>query len=159
MKEYRSFEALSRIFLIVKRARQASMRPHGISLKQFYVLGQLDRREALTPSQVAELIFSDRPTATVVIRNIENKGWVERQRDPRDARRFLLGLSESGRRKLQEIRKSDPFDDLPLSQVFGCLNREEKLHLGALLDRVYENVARLSASREKDGMRGATEMK
>jgi DNA-binding MarR family transcriptional regulator len=60
----------------------------------------------LYPSQIAEMLFCDRPTATVVIKNMEKQGWVERQRDAQDRRQVRVRISGQGRDKLAEIRRS-----------------------------------------------------
>ena len=138
-----TFEALSRIFLNVKRARQGSIRPHGVTLKQFHVLGELDRVGDLNPSRIADLIYADRPTAAVVIRNMERKGWIERRVDPEDARRFIVSLSAQGRSKLDTVRRSRVFADLPLRKVFGCLSTQERAQLRELLNRVSANLDRV----------------
>ena len=40
---------------------------------------------------------------TVVIRNLDKAGYIYRKSDPSDKRRCVIGLTESGRMKLEEI--------------------------------------------------------
>ncbi len=108
----------------------------GISPKQLYVLSQLERLGPLNPSQIAELISSDRPTAAVVIRNLERKRWIGRRIDPRDARRFIVSLADEGRRKLEAVLEAKPEAALPVSQIFSCLSAQERARLRGLLNRV-----------------------
>ena len=79
---------LSVAFLTWRRHLQRHLVPFGITLKQVYVLRQLVRREFLYPSKIAEMLFCDRPTATVVIRNLGKQGWVVREKDEQDRRKY-----------------------------------------------------------------------
>ena len=100
-------------------------------------------REFLYPSDIADMVFSDRPTATVVIKNMEKQGWVTRELDPKDSRRIKVTLAPAGREKLKEIAqqqihsKEEPFD--PLS----CFTREEEEQLKKLLIKLNQHLGQL----------------
>jgi hypothetical protein len=75
---------ISRIGVIAltrSRRLQRQLLPHGLTLKQLHVLQELTRREVLNPSQIAETLFADRPTATVIIRNRRRLG--SQEQDPK----------------------------------------------------------------------------
>ncbi|MFN2285956.1 MAG: hypothetical protein ACK2UQ_16200, partial [Anaerolineae bacterium] len=55
-------------FLTWRRYLQNFLVPYKITLKQAYVLRQLTKREYLYPSDIASMLYCDRPTATVIIR-------------------------------------------------------------------------------------------
>ena len=95
---------LAKVHLSQKRRLQAKLKPHGITLKQMYVLRQLDRRGPLNPSVIAEELYCDRPTATVIISNLEKKAWVRRKADPESKRRVLIELSAKGQKKLEKVQ-------------------------------------------------------
>ena len=95
-------------FLRWRRYLQRRIAPHNITLKQSHVLGQLAEKAFLYPSRIAEMLFCDRPTATVVLGNMEKHGWVERQRDTQDRRQTRIMITGQGRDKLAEIRQSRP---------------------------------------------------
>ena len=80
----RPFLALSQMAQVMhmfRRYRQTHVTAFGVTVPQFNTLMQLDRRGELNPSQIADLLFIDRPTTTVILRNLERRGWVERDRD------------------------------------------------------------------------------
>ena len=135
--------AIGVAFLTWRRHHQKEVFPYGITLKQLYVLRQLERKGALYPSEIAEILFCDRPTATVVIKNMEKQGWVKRQTDPGDSRRIRVTLETAGRAKMVEIfRKqtdvqSESFD--PLS----CFTDEEKEQLDRLLTKLNQHLKQL----------------
>jgi DNA-binding MarR family transcriptional regulator len=50
------------------------------------------------------MLFCDRLTATVVIKNMEKQGWVRRDMDPDDSRRIKVTIESGGRTKLEDIK-------------------------------------------------------
>jgi DNA-binding MarR family transcriptional regulator len=44
------------------------------------------------------------PTMTLMVKRIEERGWVTRERDPHDGRVVLVSLTDDGRRALEEVR-------------------------------------------------------
>ncbi|MHC4915556.1 MAG: MarR family winged helix-turn-helix transcriptional regulator [Planctomycetota bacterium] len=128
------------VFLTWRRHLQKGLVPHGITLKQSYLLKQLCRRKFLYPAEVAELLFCDRPTATVVIRNMERQGWVWRAPDPENRKRVRVAITPAGRRKqgsLAKWRAGASFDPL------GGLSRAEKGQLEKLLLKVEERLGHI----------------
>ena len=119
-----------------KRHLQKEILPFGITLKQFYVLRELKREGVLNPSEIADMLYCDRPTATVVIKNMEKQGWVKRELDPDDSRRIKVTLKPAGQKKMTEIdrklrdTKKESFD--PLS----CFTSREKEQLAKLLRKL-----------------------
>jgi len=59
----------------------------------------------LTPSELAEIERVRRPTATRMLRNLEEEGLVERTPDPKDGRSALISLTGEGRVRLRRLRK------------------------------------------------------
>ena len=128
--------AISYAFLNYKRHLQKEILPYGITLKQFYVLRQLEKIGDLNPSEIAEMLFCDRPTATVLIKNMEKQGWVKRELDPDDSRRLRVSLEPEGQAKMKELARKftnsqkDSFD--PLS----CFTNREKEQFAKLLEKL-----------------------
>jgi DNA-binding MarR family transcriptional regulator len=123
-------------FLTWRRALARRLVPYGITLKQAFVLGRLEKQDYLLPSQIARLLFCDRPTATVIVRNMARKGWVERQQDEEDRRQKRVLLTAEGRAKLEEVRAHvwrpvrASFDPL------GCFDEAERRELDRLLAKL-----------------------
>jgi DNA-binding MarR family transcriptional regulator len=82
------------------------------------------------------MLFCDRSTATVVIRNMEKKGWVKREIDTRDHRRFQVTLSSVGLEKYQEVPWDTPEFKRARFQPTGCFSKEEKTQLVSLLAKL-----------------------
>ena len=133
-----SFLALSQMAQVIhmfRRYRQAHVTAFGVTVPQFNALAQLDRYGELNPSQVADLLFSDRPTTTVIIKNLERRGWVERDRDEANRKYVVIRITDAGRDKLRELREAEESqcgDFEPLS----CFTEEELSQLEAMLDKL-----------------------
>jgi DNA-binding MarR family transcriptional regulator len=87
----------------------------GVSASQARVLAVLYYSpEPIKPSVVATLLFQETQSITGILHRIEDRGWVERTRDPHDNRAIGLALSESGRGITQQIIRimGDLYDEL-----------------------------------------------
>ena len=130
--------------LIWKRYLQRRLSPHGVSLKQYYLLVELCSRGVLYPMQIAELLFCDRPTASVVIRNLVKHGWATREMDPDNARHVRIRLAPEGHKILQQI--GPPNETLVSTQdPLACFTRNEARTLGKLLGRQHEHLLEITA--------------
>lgn len=128
------------IFLSWRRNLQKKLLPHKITLKQHYLLKELLKKEFLNPSQVAEILFCDRPTATVVIKNMEKHGWVKRERDSENAKQIKIYITKEGTSKFNEIETSKLSLDMEEYDPTDCLSDEEKAQLEKLLHKIRMNL-------------------
>jgi DNA-binding MarR family transcriptional regulator len=78
---------------------------HRFSLSQGAVLGRLDREGTMSIGDMAVAERVRPQSMTQTIADLEVDGLIERRGDPTDGRRTLVGLTESGRRTLQEDRR------------------------------------------------------
>jgi DNA-binding MarR family transcriptional regulator len=101
-------------FLTWRRYLQRNLAPHGVTLKQHYVLRQLEKSDYLYPSDIAEALFCDRPTATVILDNLEKQGWIQRQPDPENRRYTRISITPGGRAKMFELQALPGVDFDPL---------------------------------------------
>src|SRR5215210_1394964 len=67
-------------------------------------LATIERRGPLTPSGLAELERIKRPTATRLLRRLEEDGLIERVPDPTDGRAALVSVTPAGRELLKRLR-------------------------------------------------------
>lgn len=121
------------IFLTWRRYLQRELNPYKITLKQLYVLRQLSRKEFLYPSQIADMLFCDRPTASVVIKNLERDNWIRREKDAENAKQVKLYLTPEGLEKLISIKFSEEGKGFnPLE----CFTVEEQEQFNLLLNKL-----------------------
>lgn len=87
------------------------------------------------PMKIAELIDSILATSgnmTVVIRNMEKKGWIARHTFPSDKRACLLTLTDAGR---QVIEHALPLHIEKIEETFSVLTEDEQEELIRLLKK------------------------
>src|SRR6266550_7040339 len=84
---------------MARRLRQEA----GVDLgpSQVAALATIERHGPLSPSELAERERIKRPTATRIVRHLENAGLVERVRDPEDGRASILTATSEGRNLLR----------------------------------------------------------
>lgn len=70
----------------------------GVTAQQRLVVRCVGKYPGVTAGQLATLLHIDPGTASATLKRLEEKGLVERRRDPRDLRRTTLGLTAKGRR-------------------------------------------------------------
>ncbi len=149
---YLALSQMAQVMHMFKQYRRAHVTAFGVTVPQFDVLMQLDRRGELHPSQIADLLFIDRPTTSVILRNLERRGWVERDRDEANRKYVVIRITDAGREKLRELsdaeaRQAGHFD--PLS----CYTVEELARLEGMLDRLiahFRNLPKI-AGPKRDG--------
>jgi DNA-binding MarR family transcriptional regulator len=127
---------LAEVHLAYKRYLQEPLLRAGLTIKQMTLLGALSRRQFLCPSEIADIFFSDRPTVSGMLRGMERKGWLARERDPDNARRVRVVLLPAGRAKLEEVRALPEVRRRRRFDPLACLDEDEKETLAALLARV-----------------------
>jgi DNA-binding MarR family transcriptional regulator len=130
-----------------KRYLQQLLVGHGLTLPQYYLLRRLSRRESLRPSQIAETLFCDRPTASVVIANLAAKGWLSRERDETNHKQTLVRLTDSGRDRLAALDAAPPTPREPAFDPLACFTPGEAAEFGRLLARLHDHLAQLDVRR------------
>jgi DNA-binding MarR family transcriptional regulator len=70
---------------------------YDISPMQWVVLYRLWQRDGMTPVEIAESTFRDRPNITRMIEVLERNGLVTRRPNPNDRRSFFVMLTPAGR--------------------------------------------------------------
>ena len=88
---------------MARRLRQEA----GVDLgpSQIAALATVERHGPLSPSELAKVERIQRPTATRIVRHLEEAGLVERVKDPEDGRVSILTISAEGRALLKRLRE------------------------------------------------------
>jgi DNA-binding MarR family transcriptional regulator len=98
------FVELHRSMNLLKCAGAGRLVKQGISMTHVHVLWILEEHGELAMSRIAELIDVSLSNGTGLIDRMEERGLVERARDPEDRRVVLVRLSDGGRATLDEIQ-------------------------------------------------------
>jgi DNA-binding MarR family transcriptional regulator len=96
-----------RLRLAVTRMARRLRQEAGVDLgpSQVAALATIDRHGPLSPSEVAEIERIKRPTATRIVRHLQEAGLVERVKDPEDGRASILSVTPEGRALLKRLRE------------------------------------------------------
>lgn len=116
--------------------------PLSIPRSQVYLLRLLDRRGAISMSEMANSLGITMSGCTALVDRAVEAGWVERQRDPNDRRVVLVGVSLAGEKTLIQIRETRA---RILARYLTRLEVDEIVMLTNLLERTAEAITPESA--------------
>jgi DNA-binding MarR family transcriptional regulator len=94
------------------------------------------------------MLFCDRPTASAILRNLERKAWISRERDAANRKYRLVRLAEAGAAKLVELRTQSPFENDAFDPL-GCFDAPEVAQLEHLLAKLHEHLKTIPSSEER----------
>ena len=109
----------------------------GINLTytQYVVMMYFWEMQRASAKEVSRALLIDPSTLTPVLKKLEQKGFLSRERDPSDERSLAIALTEAG------AALQDQALDIP-QRIGGCvgLTEEEARTLGALIGKVLINI-------------------
>ena len=105
----------------------------GLTESQFGVLEALLHLGPLFQRQLGEKLFTTRANISLIVDQLEEKGWVERERHPDDRRHVKVALTEAGKKYVKRL-----FPDHlgAILQEFEVLSAEEQDELARLCRKV-----------------------
>ena len=117
-----------------------------ITLKQAFVLRELMRKEFLYPSEIAEMLYADRPTTTFILRNLERQGWVAREKDLQNRKFVRVKITDAGKEKLTSLEQFVATETL--FDPLACFNEEVK-ELERLLGKLNQQLKKIDLEEHK----------
>ncbi len=119
---------LSRITRHLKHEMEACFSAHGLSAASFDVLATLRRAGApfqLSPGDLLNRTMVTSGTMTNRIDRLVAQGWVERRKNPDDARSFLIALTRSGFEKIDSAVSDHTANQTRLTAGLSSQERDE----------------------------------
>ncbi|UGT41522.1 MarR family transcriptional regulator [Nocardia yamanashiensis] len=93
---------VKRLELAVRALMDDALRPLGLTTLQYTALTVLERRSGLSSAQLARRSFLRPQTMNVMVQTLEERGLIQRDRDPANRRVLVATLTERGREVLRE---------------------------------------------------------
>ncbi|MFI1356237.1 MarR family winged helix-turn-helix transcriptional regulator [Streptomyces sp. NPDC020898] len=94
---------VKQVELVVRSHLDDLVRPAGITALQYTALTVLERHDGLSAAQLARDSFVTAQSIADLVRSLENRGLVRRERNPRNRRELLILLTDSGRELLDHV--------------------------------------------------------
>lgn len=123
----------SRSTLNLHRNTQRLVAEYGLTLPQFGVLEALYHLGGLRICDIIEKTLSTSGNMTVVIRNLELEGLVNRYQDPEDKRVFRIEITEKGSSIMADLF---PRHLVELAKAMERLEQEDKEVLAQLMKKM-----------------------
>jgi DNA-binding MarR family transcriptional regulator len=89
----------------------------------------------MTVKQLAHAATMDAPATTVAVNDLEDRGLVVRETDPKNRRCKVVSLTDAGR---EMVHKIDAVDD-PAPNALSALDDAELKELKAIIDKIAPN--------------------
>lgn len=95
--------SMSRVINTLRRENNKLILKHDLTLGQFAVMEALYSKGRLSTGEVMEKILTTSGNIPVIVKNLEKDGFITREQDESDKRRFILDLTDKGRDLMDEI--------------------------------------------------------
>ncbi len=112
--------------------RRATEDVLGIKLKQLIALEILARNEGCLQQELGATLMVDANNCVLLLNDLDERGYVERQRDPRDRRRHIVVITPAG---LKALAKAEEELEALEGEVLVNLDQADRDQLRDLLAR------------------------
>ena len=97
---------LKRAYALLEDAIELGLTQLNISGREFAVLTLIESEGPASQQRLADRVGVDRTTMVALVDALEEKGLVNRLRDPSNRRAYLLQTTEAGRKRLRDTLKA-----------------------------------------------------
>ncbi|MFJ8027149.1 MarR family winged helix-turn-helix transcriptional regulator [Streptomyces sp. NPDC096311] len=91
---------VKQVELVVRSHLDELVKPAGITALQYTSLTVLERHDGLSAAQLARDSFVTAQSMADLVRSLENRGLIRRERNPHNRRELLILLTDEGRELL-----------------------------------------------------------
>lgn len=128
-----TLRALSRCSQSIHKQELTVIKSSGLTASQFEVLEVLYHLGDLRICDIIEKILATGGNMTVVIDNLAKDGLVQQCTDSQDKRVKLIQITDKGKTLMDDLL---PRHLESINAIFQTLTKEEKLHLGDILNKL-----------------------
>jgi DNA-binding MarR family transcriptional regulator len=119
------------------RAKNAALKPIGLTLAQYVALGELERQPGIAAASLARACLVSPQAMMIVLKTMEQQGLISRVPHPRHANVLELHIADVGREALHAARSAvAPVE----RRVYDAFSAKELAGLSILLTRFVEAI-------------------
>lgn len=121
------------------RIGESSLDETKLSMAQYGLLmtllfsERMEGKAGMNPSEISRRRGTNRNTISALVRTLEADGFIKRELDQNDRRKFNIRLTDTGRNLVQD-HAHDHFG--AMNRVFASLTKEERQNLGRILTKL-----------------------
>jgi DNA-binding MarR family transcriptional regulator len=133
------------ITAVKSRMRQVAWRrltPYGLSPQQYQLIMAVAEQDGRCHGDLAKCTWMDKPTASRILRTLQDRGLVRAEADPKHRRRLLFRLEPEAEVLVQALQGFRQFMREGMEQG---LDMGERSQLRGLLASVMDNLDRMEA--------------
>lgn len=128
---------LSRTNTKLKNELLQRFKEYDVTPEQWSILNCLWVREGLTPKELADLIYKDKPNTNRILEKLQLKELILRTPHPTDQRAFQIFLTARGRALKNELI---PKATQLLDEATAGVDKQKVEEMKRLLERIYDNL-------------------
>lgn len=128
---------LSKVNTKLKNELLQRLKQRDITPEQWVVLNRLWEQDGITPKELADLNYKDKPNTNRILDKLIIKGFVTREPHPVDQRSFQIFLTDSGRELREELI---PQVQQLLSKATSGIEQRKVTELKKILNQIYDNI-------------------
>ncbi len=128
---------LSRTDMRLKNELMRRFREYDITTEQWSVLNFLWKHEGITPKELADKSFKDKPNTNRILEKLQAKAFIVRKPHPTDNRAFQIFVTERGWALRDELI---PIAQQLLDEGTKGINKDQVEQLKGLLNQIYKNL-------------------
>ena len=116
----------------IHKKEYQTIKESGLTPAQFGVLEALYNKGDLKINELIEKILTTSGNITVVIKNLEKEGLIQKSADPKDKRSCIISLTDKGKQYIETILPKHIHN---IRSIFEVLSNEEKRVLKDILKK------------------------
>lgn len=128
-----SFVGLNRTLDTLQNITKMDVRRYGLNITEFAVLELLYNKGPHPIQRIRDRVLIASSSISYVVTQLQEKGWVTREKDQRDKRVYNVCLTDYGKRQMKEIF---PQHAQTLKTSFDVLSDEELLALQTITKKL-----------------------